>query len=130
MTNFADPLTASWPNWATIFFNNKGVAAEETDHCADYPPDDQSVWESPNVVARSLILIFVSYMALNRSGMSGDSTSWERRRTLRVLRGVGNRVLISPSSRCPGAHDWWVRVAVDPDFPLVLRVRLGTWWWR
>jgi hypothetical protein len=36
---------------------------------------------------------------LNRPGMSGDhSTSWERRRTRRVLRGVGNRVLISPSS--------------------------------
>jgi hypothetical protein len=28
-----------------IFFNNKGVAAAETDHCADYPPDDQSVWD-------------------------------------------------------------------------------------
>ena len=44
-TNFADPMTASWPNWAKIFFNNKGVAAKETDHCADYPPDDQSVWD-------------------------------------------------------------------------------------
>jgi Domain of unknown function (DUF5078) len=45
VTNFADPMTASWPNWAKIFFNNKGVAAKETDHCADYPPDDQSVWD-------------------------------------------------------------------------------------
>jgi hypothetical protein len=44
VTNFADPITATWPNWAKIFFNNKGVAAKETDHCADYPPDDQSVW--------------------------------------------------------------------------------------
>jgi hypothetical protein len=44
-TNFADPMTASWPNWAKIFFNNKGVVAKETDHCADYPPDDQSVWD-------------------------------------------------------------------------------------
>ena len=44
-TNFADPMTASWPNWAKIFFNNKGVAAKETDHCADYPPDDMSVWD-------------------------------------------------------------------------------------
>jgi hypothetical protein len=44
-TNFADPMTASWPNWAKVFFNNKGVAAKETDHCADYPPDDQSVWD-------------------------------------------------------------------------------------
>jgi serine/threonine protein kinase len=32
--------------------------------------------------------------------------------------------------RCPGEHDWWVRVAVDPDFPLVPRACLGTWWWR
>lgn len=44
-TNFADPMTASWPNWAKIFFNNKGVAAKETDHCAEYPPDDISVWD-------------------------------------------------------------------------------------
>jgi hypothetical protein len=28
-----------------IFFNNKGVAAKETDHCADYPPGDQFVWD-------------------------------------------------------------------------------------
>jgi hypothetical protein len=45
VTNFADPMTASWPNWAKIFFNNKGVAAKETDHCAEYPPDDMSVWD-------------------------------------------------------------------------------------
>jgi hypothetical protein len=45
VTNFADPMTTPWPNWAKIFFNNKGVAAKETDHCADYPPDDQSVWD-------------------------------------------------------------------------------------
>jgi hypothetical protein len=45
VTNFADPMTASWPNWAKIFFNNKGVAAKETDRCADYPTDDQSVWD-------------------------------------------------------------------------------------
>jgi hypothetical protein len=45
VTNFADPMTAAWPNWAKIFFNNKGVAAKETDHCADYPPGDQSVWD-------------------------------------------------------------------------------------
>jgi hypothetical protein len=44
-TNFADPMTASWPNWAKVFFNNKGVAAKETDNCASYPPDDQSVWD-------------------------------------------------------------------------------------
>ena len=45
VTHFADPMTASWPNWAKIFFNNKGVAAKETDHCADYPPGDMSVWD-------------------------------------------------------------------------------------
>ena len=43
-TNFADQMTLAWPNWAKIFFNNKGVAAKETDNCASYPPDDQSVW--------------------------------------------------------------------------------------
>ena len=45
VTNFADPMTAAWPNWAKIFFNNKGVAAKETDNCANYPPDDHSVWD-------------------------------------------------------------------------------------
>ena len=45
VTHFADPMTASWPNWAKIFFNNKGVAAKETDHCAEYPTDDISVWD-------------------------------------------------------------------------------------
>jgi Domain of unknown function (DUF5078) len=43
-TNFADPMTLAWPNWAKVFFNNKGVAAKETDNCAHYPPDDASVW--------------------------------------------------------------------------------------
>jgi hypothetical protein len=44
-TNFADPMTLALPNWAKVFFNNKGVAAKETDNCAQYPPDDQSVWD-------------------------------------------------------------------------------------
>jgi Domain of unknown function (DUF5078) len=44
-TNFADPMTLAWPNWAKIFFNNNGVAAKETDNCANYPPDDASVWD-------------------------------------------------------------------------------------
>jgi Domain of unknown function (DUF5078) len=44
VTNFADPLTAAWPNHAKLFFNNKGVAAHTTEVCANYPPDDQSVW--------------------------------------------------------------------------------------
>ncbi len=43
-TNFADPLTAAWPNHAKLFFNNKGVAARTTDICAQYPADDLSVW--------------------------------------------------------------------------------------
>jgi hypothetical protein len=45
VTNFADPMTLAWPNWAKIFFNNKGVTAKETDNCANYPPDDESVWD-------------------------------------------------------------------------------------
>ena len=36
---------AGVPNHMKIFFNNKGVAAKETDHCADYGPNDQSVWD-------------------------------------------------------------------------------------
>ena len=34
----------SLPNWSNVFFNNKGVAASETDYCANYPRDDQAVW--------------------------------------------------------------------------------------
>ena len=52
--NGVDPLWLAWPNNMKIFFNNKGVAAHETDHCAEYPPADESVWDwapnpSPNV---------------------------------------------------------------------------------
>jgi Domain of unknown function (DUF5078) len=43
--NGVDPLWMAWPNHMKIVFNNKGVAAAETDHCADYRPDDQSVWD-------------------------------------------------------------------------------------
>jgi Domain of unknown function (DUF5078) len=45
VTNVGDPMTLAWPNWAKVFFNNKGVAAKETDHCADYPAGDMSVWD-------------------------------------------------------------------------------------
>jgi Domain of unknown function (DUF5078) len=38
-------MAQRWGNWAKIFFNNKGVVAKETDNCADYPPDDRSVWD-------------------------------------------------------------------------------------
>ncbi|MFD3040914.1 DUF5078 domain-containing protein, partial [Mycolicibacterium senegalense] len=34
-----------WPNWAKLFFNNKGVAANTTDVCQNYPPNDMSVWD-------------------------------------------------------------------------------------
>jgi hypothetical protein len=44
-TNFADQMTLVCPNWAKVFFNSKGVAAKETDNCAEYPPDVQSVWD-------------------------------------------------------------------------------------
>ena len=44
-TNVADQMTLAWPNWAKVFFNNKGVAAITTDHCAEYPPDDMSLWD-------------------------------------------------------------------------------------
>ena len=42
---YADPLVFQWPNHAKLFFNNKGVAANTTDICAQYPPDDMSVWD-------------------------------------------------------------------------------------
>lgn len=41
---FYEQLSWNWPNWAKIFFNNKGVAAHTTDICANYAPDDASVW--------------------------------------------------------------------------------------
>jgi hypothetical protein len=37
-------LSWNWPNWAKLFFNNKGVAAHTTDICMNYPPNDLSVW--------------------------------------------------------------------------------------
>ncbi|MCV7226416.1 DUF5078 domain-containing protein, partial [Mycolicibacterium komossense] len=30
--------------WAKLFFNNKGVVANSTDVCMNYPPSDPSVW--------------------------------------------------------------------------------------
>ena len=41
---FSDPLAFQWPNHAKLFFNNKGVAANTTDICMQYPPDDMSLW--------------------------------------------------------------------------------------
>jgi hypothetical protein len=37
-------MATHWGNWAKLFFNNKGVAAHGTDVCANYPPNDPSVW--------------------------------------------------------------------------------------
>lgn len=41
---FYENLAWNWPNWAKLFFNNKGVAAHTTDVCQSYPADDVSVW--------------------------------------------------------------------------------------
>jgi hypothetical protein len=40
-----EALWLAWPNHMKIFFNNKGVAAKETDNCMNYPPNDMSVWD-------------------------------------------------------------------------------------
>ena len=40
---YYEQLAFAWPNWAKIFFNNKGVAARATDVCDQYPTDS-SVW--------------------------------------------------------------------------------------
>ncbi|MCH9722237.1 MAG: DUF5078 domain-containing protein [Actinomycetia bacterium] len=42
---YADPLAFQWPNHSKLFFNNKGVAANTTDICNQYPPSDMSLWE-------------------------------------------------------------------------------------
>ena len=41
---YSDPLVFRWPNHAKLFFNNKGVAANTTDICNQYPPGDLSLW--------------------------------------------------------------------------------------
>ena len=41
---YADPLVFQWPNHAKLFFNNKGVAANTTDICLQYPAGDMSLW--------------------------------------------------------------------------------------
>jgi hypothetical protein len=42
---FYEQLAFAWLNWAKIFFNNEGVAAQETDNCTSYPPNDQTLWD-------------------------------------------------------------------------------------
>ena len=41
---YSDPLAFQWPNHAKLFFNNKGVAANTTDICQQYPAGDMSLW--------------------------------------------------------------------------------------
>ena len=41
---FFENMSWRWPNWAKLFFNNKGVVAHGTENCASYPPSDPSVW--------------------------------------------------------------------------------------
>jgi hypothetical protein len=41
---FYETLAWNWPNWAKLFFNNKGVVAHGTDVCMNYPPVDPTVW--------------------------------------------------------------------------------------
>ena len=41
---YYEQMATHWGNWATLFFNNKGVAAHGTDTCAQYPPCDPGVW--------------------------------------------------------------------------------------
>ncbi|WP_395308362.1 DUF5078 domain-containing protein [Mycobacterium sp. AMU20-3851] len=41
---FYETLAWNWPNWAKLFFNNKGVVAHGTKNCATYPPVDPGVW--------------------------------------------------------------------------------------
>lgn len=41
---YYEQLAFSWPNWAKLFFNNKGVAAKATTVCQQYPANDMTVW--------------------------------------------------------------------------------------
>ncbi|MHA3021503.1 DUF5078 domain-containing protein [Mycobacterium sp. BMJ-28] len=42
---FYEQMSWRWPNWAKLFFNNKGVAAHTTDICMNYPAGDMTVWD-------------------------------------------------------------------------------------
>jgi hypothetical protein len=41
---YYEQMAFRWPNWAKIFFNNKGVSARATDVCMNYPPSQPEVW--------------------------------------------------------------------------------------
>jgi len=41
---FYEQLAWNWPNWAKVFFNNKGLAARTTEICGQYPREDAFVW--------------------------------------------------------------------------------------
>jgi hypothetical protein len=61
---------------------------------------------------------------LNRPGFRAHFLSWERRRALRVLRGVGNRVLMSPSS---GVREGTIGGCVSRSTPIFLWCREPVW---
>ena len=42
---YYEQMAFRWPNWAKLFFNNKGVAARATDVCGQYPAGEQGVWQ-------------------------------------------------------------------------------------
>ena len=42
---YHEQMAFRWPNWAKLFFNNKGVAARATDVCDQYPAGEQGVWQ-------------------------------------------------------------------------------------
>ena len=42
---YYEQMAFRWPNWAKLFFNNKGVAARTTDVRNQYPADDPGVWQ-------------------------------------------------------------------------------------
>jgi hypothetical protein len=41
---YYEQVATHWGNWAKLFFNNKGVVANSTDVCMNYPPSNPSVW--------------------------------------------------------------------------------------
>lgn len=41
---YYEQMAFRWPNWAKLFFNDKGVAARATDGCGPHPAGEQGVW--------------------------------------------------------------------------------------
>ena len=44
---YYEQMAFRWPNWAKLFFNNKGGSAHGTDVCHNYPEHNPSVWDWP-----------------------------------------------------------------------------------